>query len=159
MLMGAPKSLTAFAERLKAAGAEILGPTSIYEQLRFRTSKGVGVIYKGKRGETWNPEAIAARDHLATGKGSLAPVRVVGRKVNATRVHALHNRDGADCFFCGKPLDGDHTFEHLVPIAHGGPNHISNLFLAHASCNQEAGHLSAPEKVKMAIAKRLAVQS
>ncbi len=146
-----PKTIKAFEDSLKAAGAEILGPTNPYELLRFRTSKGVGVVYQGKRGETWNAEAIAARDHLQTGKGSLAPVMVKGRRTDKATVTALLQRDGGNCFFCGHDLAGDITVEHLVPIAHGGPNHVSNLFLAHAECNRNAGHMSAPEKVKIAI--------
>ncbi len=153
-----PKTLLAFEASLKAAGAEILGPTNPYEKLRFRTSKGVGVIYTGKRGETWNAEAIAARDHLAEQKGSLAPVRVLGSRPNKSTATALLNRDGPQCFFCGLAFEGDVTVEHLVPRAHGGPNHVSNLYLAHAECNRKAGHLSAPEKVAMAIAQRSAAK-
>lgn len=146
--------LTAFRKRLEEAGAEILAPTNPYEVLRFRTSKGVGVIYKGKRGETWNAEALAARDHLDAKAGSLAPVAVRGRRRDKATVEALLVRDGDACLFCGKALDGDITVEHLVAIAHGGPNHISNLFLAHGACNQAAGHMSAPEKVALAIRSR-----
>lgn len=43
----------------------------------------------------------------------------------------------------------DVSIEHLVPKAHGGPTHLSNLFLAHKSCNAKAGHLSASEKLKI----------
>lgn len=143
--------LSTFEKELKAAGAEVLGPTNPYELLRFKTSHGVGVIYKGKRGETWNAEAVAARDHLANRKGSLAPVALKGRRNNRASVTALLTRDGDNCFFCRKTLDGDITVEHLVALAHGGPNHISNKFLAHAECNNRAGHLSAPEKVQIAI--------
>jgi 5-methylcytosine-specific restriction endonuclease McrA len=145
-----------FTDHLTEAGAEILAPTNPYETLRFRTSYGVGVVYRGKRGETWNPEAIAARDHLNAHKGSLAPVAVKGRRKDRSTVGALMARDGDLCFFCGAPLDGDVTVEHLIAIAHGGPNHISNLFLAHAQCNQAAGHMSAPEKVEMAVRLRVA---
>jgi hypothetical protein len=146
--------LATFKRQIIEAGAELLGPTNPYEVLRFRTSKGVGVIYTGRRGETWNAEALAARDCL--GKGSLAPVKVQGRRRDKSTVTALLERDGQTCFFCGKELAGDLTIEHLVAVAHGGPNHVSNLFLAHASCNQAAGHLSAPEKIAMALALRSA---
>lgn len=149
-----PAALATFEKRLQAAGAEILGPTNPYEVLRFRTSKGVGVVYTGRRGETWNAEALAARDHLDAGKGSLAPVAVRGRRNDKSTVAALLKRDGDACFFCGLDLGGDITVEHLVAVAHGGPNHVSNLFLAHAECNQAAGHLSAPEKVRMAFERR-----
>ena len=149
-----PKALAAFRAELVQAGAELLGPTNPYEVLRFRTRIGVGVIYTGKRGETWNPEAIAAREHIAGQKGSLAPVKVHGRRKSKATYAALFERDGDACFFCGKPLDGDLTVEHLVAVAHGGPSHVSNLFLAHAACNAEAGHMSAPEKIAMAIERR-----
>jgi hypothetical protein len=149
-----PATIDSFKARLRAAGAEILAPTNPYEIVRFRCSKGVGVVYRGKRGETWSREALAAREHLEAGLGSLAPVAVKGRRRDKATVAALLERDGEACFFCGDHLGDDITVEHLVAIAHGGPNHISNLFLAHAACNQRAGHLSAPEKVAMAMRER-----
>ena len=151
-----PKELAAFKARLAQAGAELLGPTNPYEALRFRTRIGVGVVYMGKRGDTWNPEATAAREHLNAGKGSLAPVKVQGRRKSKATVNALLERDGENCFFCGVSLGGDISVEHLVAVAHGGPSHVNNLFLAHVICNQEAGHLSAPEKIALAITKRTA---
>lgn len=98
--------------------------------------------------------AAMATEHIKQGKGRLAPVVVRGRRNDAATVKRLLDRDGTGCFFCGSDLDGDVTVEHLVAIAHGGPNHVSNLFLAHAECNQRAGHLSAPEKIGLAIAQR-----
>lgn len=150
------KGLDAFRVRLKEAGAEILGATNPYELLRFRSSKGVGVIYTGRRGETWNAEARAALEHLDGNLGSLAPVEVQGRRKDKATVAALLDRDGSNCFFCGKPLGQDITVEHLVAVSHGGPNHISNLFLAHFVCNASAGHMSAPEKIAVAIKARCA---
>ncbi|MCB1719740.1 MAG: HNH endonuclease, partial [Candidatus Competibacteraceae bacterium] len=63
------------------------------------------------------------------------------------KVKTLLRRDGGNCFYCREPLGDDITVEHLVCRAHGGPNHISNLVLAHGQCNHAAGHLSAAEKV------------
>ncbi|PTR06400.1 MULTISPECIES: HNH endonuclease [unclassified Novosphingobium] len=143
-----------------AAGGERLAPTNPYEVARFRTLYGVGVIYRNARGkQTWTPEAEMAQDHIKAKKGSLAPVVVVNRAGQAQRRSAvlrILERDGGDCFFCGLPLADDVTLEHLVPIAHGGPNHISNLVCAHAACNLEAGHLSVAEKVALAVCKRTA---
>lgn len=139
--------------RLVAAGAEMLAPTNPYEVMRFRTRYGVGVIYtnaKARRKE--NAEATLALTHLREQLGgfkTLAPVPVVARQKYAGSVKRIMERDGHCCFFCGKRLGDDVTVEHLVAIAHGGPNHISNLFLAHGKCNQAAGHLSAPEKIAM----------
>lgn len=145
-----------FLDVVKAAGGEVLAPTNPYETMRFRTRYGVGVVYTGKRGETWNAEALAAKKHIENGRGNLSPVSIKGRRTDKATAAALLLRDGDECFFCGEPLGGDMTVEHLVAVCHGGPNHISNLFLAHAECNQRAGHLSAPEKVKMAIRMRSA---
>ena len=138
-----------FLARVSEAGGEILSPTNPYEVMRFKTRHGVGVVYQNGRGKrTWNQEAQAVREHFDTQKkGSLAPVAVKGRRKGAGTVNALLARDGDNCFFCRLPLNDDITVEHLVSVAHGGPNHISNLFLAHAECNQKAGHLSAPEKI------------
>ena len=145
-----------FTAALVAAGGELLAPTNPYEIMRFKTRFGVGVVYENGRGvRTWNSEAKQVRDHLASQKGgTLAPVIVRGRRTGKGTVVRLMDRDGAACFFCGVALETDVTIEHLVPVAHGGPNHISNLFLAHADCNQQAGHLSAPEKVAIAICAR-----
>jgi 5-methylcytosine-specific restriction endonuclease McrA len=68
----------------------------------------------------------------------------------------LVERDGAGCFFCGRrvsapdedcPPGYEPSVEHLVAIMHGGPNHISNTYLAHARCNNIAGNVSAVEKI------------
>jgi len=143
-------------------GGERLAATNPWEVARFRTLYGVGVIYRNSRGrQTWTPEAEMARDHLKAQKGRLAPVTVVGR-TNGPRKRAqvlrILQRDGHQCFLCGLPLEADITIEHLVPLAHGGPNHISNLFCAHYECNRDVGHMSAPEKIAIILSRRAASQ-
>jgi hypothetical protein len=49
----------------------------------------------------------------------------------------------------------DESEEHLVSITHGGPQHISNKFLAHRVCNAKAGHMSAPEKIQLHVEAHL----
>lgn len=145
-----PSTNERFLAALAEAGAEVLAPTNPYEVMRFRTRHGTGVVYRNAQcRENWNEAAIAAREHLTQKKGSLAPVKVVGRRKAAGTVNRLRERDGDNCFFCRKPLADEVTIEHLIALAHGGPNHISNLFLAHRECNQRAGHLSAPEKIAL----------
>lgn len=154
------KQMGAFKDKIKALGGEVLAPTNPYEKLRFRTKYGVGVVYTSKGGarETWNAEAILAREHIEKQNGFFGPVKkTTRRRSSRAKILAIAERDGEDCFFCGIPLGDDVTIEHLVPVAHGGPNHISNLFLAHDECNRAAGHLSAPEKVQIAISKRKAL--
>ena len=151
----ASNTLEVFKTRLAEAGAEILAPTNPYEALRFRALYGTGIVWVNKKGkQTWGAEAQMAHDHVKAQKGSLAPVTIINRGPNAKKAPTLLARDGPNCFFCGKPLDNDITVEHLIAIAHGGPNHISNLFLAHAECNQKAGHMSAPEKVALPLENR-----
>ena len=142
-----------FQSALLARGAEVLAPTNEWEIMRFKTRYGVGVVYTTARGaRTWNAAAKQAREHISKqAAGTLAPVTVRGRRNGRGTVNRIIARDGDECFFCRAPLDDDITVEHLVPIAHGGPNHISNLFLAHSACNQMAGHMSAPEKIAVAI--------
>lgn len=150
MAKASPDPHKAFRGLLAAAGAEVLATTNPYEVLRFKTCFGVGVVYcNGKGKETWNREALAAREHIRQRLGSLAPVKKHGRKSSAGTHQALLERDGPDCFFCLEPMGQLKTVEHLVPVAHGGPNHISNKFLACPGCNSGAGHLSAPEKIRI----------
>lgn len=61
----------------------------------------------------------------------------------------LLERDGSDCWFCDRPLNGDVTLEHLQPLALGGNWNETNLALAHRGCNKAAGHLSRIKKEAM----------
>ncbi len=62
----------------------------------------------------------------------------------------IPGRDGNRCFYCPNTIPaGLETIEHLVPAAAGGPNHLANLFLAHRSCNEAAGTVSAVEKIRL----------
>lgn len=56
---------------------------------------------------------------------------------------------GSDCFYCGRDLGEDVTLEHLVPRARGGQNHIANLRLAHAKCNNFVGSMSLEAKARL----------
>jgi 5-methylcytosine-specific restriction endonuclease McrA len=45
------------------------------------------------------------------------------------------------CHICGRPFTqrADITADHIVPVARGGSNDISNLSPAHLSCNSRRG--------------------
>lgn len=125
------------------------------EILRFQTTYGIGIVRRSRMGgePIWDKAAEAAREHLSmTGNGSLAPQR---RGRSGLSMHRegenlqIVLRDGSDCFFCLQPLGEDMTQEHLVPRSRGGPDHLSNKFLAHGKCNHKAGNLSAPEKIRI----------
>ncbi|TWA71863.1 HNH endonuclease [Azospirillum baldaniorum] len=143
------KRLPKFKDFLEARGAEVLAPSNPFELARFTTPQGVGVIYRNGKGQisSWQGGADEAFAAFQTGGSWSVSARKAKGKVRH-QINALLARDGDRCFFCGAPLGDDITVEHLVPAVHGGPNHISNLVLAHAACNQAVGHLSVSEKVR-----------
>ena len=54
---------------------------------------------------------------------------------------ALLIRDGSQCYICGYGPDHEDPLqiEHCRPTALGGTDELTNLRLAHASCNQSKG--------------------
>ena len=58
---------------------------------------------------------------------------------------ATIKRGRPDCHICGKPIDytlpyldpGEFVVDHVVPLARGGADHISNKKAAHRSCNSK----------------------
>jgi len=148
-------------ERLKAwavsEGAEAEALTNPYELLRLRVQGGVAIVWRRDSGkQTWNPLAAKLRQALDSGKGYPPDLRRVEKTEvdfvpgkNRVTHKTLILRDGEGCFFCFEEKEGEMTLEHLVPRAHGGPDHISNKFRACCPCNMRAGHLSAPEKIRI----------
>ncbi len=150
-----------FANWLTDCGAEVLEPTSEWEILRVRTSRGILVVHQNRKGVHSWPQALLeiAKSYESGIKLALAATRR-RRKTSKTwqEYGALARRDGTACFFCGTvvappeapvPSEFACTIEHLVCIAHGGPDHLSNKYLAHRKCNEIAGNLSAPEKIRL----------
>lgn len=136
-------------------GAQILQPTNEWEVLRFKTSRGTSIVYCNARGGiTPTGESLKAWEAFEKSgpwRASPAPKkRIIGRDRTLPIFNALLRRDGVACFYCGEPTtEGDRSLEHLVPRAHGGPDHLSNMVLAHRCCNSKAGHLSVMEKIRM----------
>lgn len=67
-------------------------------------------------------------------------VREKLRKLSA-RIRAITDRDGWDCWLCGRPVNPYSVLrhrasaDHVLPRSMGGGNELSNLRLAHQSCN------------------------
>jgi hypothetical protein len=146
---------------LVECGAIIEPPTNDYEILRVRTCHGVHVAYRKDNGkETW-PAALSILRESARAKKrqSLSPNLKDRIKLRYT-IDAIIERDGCECWFSGEKFfgNGDEriTVEHLCPVSHGGPNHLSNLVIATREWNQKAGNLSVSEKVKLREAARRA---
>lgn len=132
-------------------GAQILQPTNEWEVLRFKSSKGVSIVYRNaKDGLTWTGESADAWNAF-TDNQSWRGIKATKQPKNVdSLLRAVLARDGEDCFYCFKPTtEHNRTLEHLVARTHGGPNHLSNLVLAHRKCNANAGHLSAMEKIRL----------
>lgn len=66
-------------------------------------------------------------------------VRIRASVSEGTR-QRLFLRDGGRCRYCNAPLSQfDFEVDHVVPVAMGGSNRISNLVCACSSCNQRKG--------------------
>lgn len=153
-----PDEIELFKKWLVERGAEVLVPTNPYEIVRFRAAGRAGIVYEKQNGaRTLTGEALGAWADFKSRDGSWKPLRRVKRKAKtAIVVQTILARDGNGCFYCGDPFTEENppTREHLVAVIHDGPNHISNSFLSCETCNVEAGHLSAPEKIRMRDRKR-----
>lgn len=144
------KKLDKFKTWLSGAGAEVLKPTNEWELVRFKSGGATSIIYKNKSGRVaFTGEAETAWRSFESGASWRGGKATERKSKRPPEVATLLERDGPLCFFCQSPMGDDMTVEHLVACTHGGPNHISNKFLAHRDCNARAGHLSAPEKVRI----------
>lgn len=172
-----------FAAWLARNGAEVGTPTNPYEVIRYRAYHGnsrraeTHIVYAKESGLL--TFTGASREHYVqfqTG-AQMYPQEPVGnppggwmrpdggpfRKDSQPRASAqdkrrqrLIDRDGSDCWFCGRPLGDDITFEHLVSKSDGGFNKLANLALAHAACNKRAGNLPLVKKIALRAEMRAA---
>ena len=60
----------------------------------------------------------------------------------AERMHAVLERDGDTCIWCGRAFGAlvPPTTEHVVPRVKGGPSWLENEVAACRRCNAERGH-------------------
>ncbi len=147
--MPTSRKIAGISRWLKQRGADVLLPTNEWEVLRWKANDVTSVIYRNKKGQhTYTGDAQMAVDAWR-GHGTYEIIRGPRRKLTGMQ-KALLDRDGPDCFFCALALtDEDCTIEHLIPLSAGGPNHSSNLVLAHGACNVKAGSMSVAEKVRL----------
>jgi hypothetical protein len=149
-LMGLPKRVDTFNAWLTARGAEVLLPTSQWEVTRWRANGQTHVVYVNKRGYLNMSDDVKKAVFAFLGHQSwFAGVATKRKPTKDVEIRALLKRDGDECFLCGLAMGEDCTVEHLVSLAHGGPNHIANKALAHERCNGLMGHLSLMEKIRL----------
>lgn len=143
--------MTAFRDWLSGCGAQVLEPTNDWELVRFKAGDETSIIYRNKVGGVrYTGLAEPAWRAFSRGLAWRAKPPTIRKKRMSPMVRTIRARDGDLCFYCQRQVGADsESVEHLVAVTHGGPNHISNLFLAHKDCNAQAGHLSAPEKIRL----------
>lgn len=67
-------------------------------------------------------------------------------------IETLAQRDGWNCAICRKAMTlRTATFDHIIPLSHGGPFLEWNLQLAHKSCNSRRGAARIPGQPRLAI--------
>lgn len=132
---------------LKNSGAEILEPTNPYEVVRFRTKHGVSVMYEGKKGYSFTGEAKEAYEAMK--KKNVWSSTPQGHRKRKKVTALILERDGVDCFYCGKETDDQtRSLEHILSVADGGNNDPANLAIACKSCNLAVGNMPIIEKIK-----------
>lgn len=162
-----------FAAWLAQNGAEVASPTNPYELIRYRAyeaKKGkatVNVVYRKENGLiTFTANSRKHYQLFLDGKTLEARALPQSLKVKGSghapakgeiRRARLMERDGTDCWFCGRPMGGDVTIEHLVARSKGGVNHLDNYALAHQKCNAAAADKSLVEKIALRTAMRAEV--
>ena len=156
------KMLRRFSDWLFAHGSEVLATTNDYEVIRFTTQLGIAVLYRNKDGEITkgiNGAQDAFNAFLDQGMwegGGKRERRPRNARERNLLIRSIAERDGWVCMYCGRVLTPETaTVEHIVPLAGNGLDSLRNLTLACASCNNEAGHLSARQKLDLAMRRRL----
>lgn len=67
-------------------------------------------------------------------------VRMRANPVEHFDMLAVAVRDNWRCHICGKKVTRKTlSFDHLIPVVHGGPHTMSNLAVAHRRCNSRRG--------------------
>lgn len=151
------KTIEQFTRWLSERGAEVLAPTNEWELVRFRGGGVTSIIYNSKTGSmTFTGQARVAYDAFSKNDPDYRIQPGTYRKRHGSdrrkvERKTLIERDGNACFYCGDHFTDTKppTREHLISLTHSGPDRLENLFLACQPCNIRAGHLSAPEKIKL----------
>lgn len=160
----AQMNVSGFIHYLAESGAQIGVPSNTYEVVRYRsypdgaTKMMTSIVYRKENGQiTWTGASFKHYqrflDNLPMQPRVVSVEIPKDRKAKEPKGEvkraALLERDGSDCWFCGKPLGEDITIEHLVPRSKGGVNHLDNYVLAHQSCNLEAANKPLVDKIAL----------
>ena len=94
------------------------------------------IAKRGRRYRQANPEKLKIHKH-----NRRARVKGNGGTYTIKERNALFDKQNGICPYCGKPLyaklNDPVSIDHKIPIVRGGTNDISNIALAHTSCNKK----------------------
>lgn len=89
---------------------------------------------KVKEWQLANPEKVREIMRLARGKRR---AKIKGSSVGKIDFAAVIERGNGACGICGKPITGRFDYDHIIPIAAGGPHITDNMQIAHGTCNRK----------------------
>ena len=94
--------------------------------------------------DTESPVDIATRSFKHTMRDRFTRKSRHGRgHISRATRHEVYKRDGFTCQFCQRPFArADLTIDHLVPLARGGLDEVTNYVTCCQPCNQRKSHLS-----------------
>lgn len=94
----------------------------------------------------YEPRPATPREYALVNKSF--PYKGKLSRLASKRIERIVKRDGSLCHLCGEPVNLDievgpwrPTSDHVIPRSMGGGNELSNLRLAHASCNNKRGNI------------------
>lgn len=88
--------------------------------------------YKAYLKAYWQKNPDKAREYSARRR---AFKKMSGGSFTADDVSEIRILQKGKCAICRKPLNGDESIDHIVPLVKGGTNDRKNLQLVHKSCN------------------------
>ncbi|MEW1867031.1 HNH endonuclease signature motif containing protein [Streptomyces caelestis] len=65
--------------------------------------------------------------------------RRTGGRIERVDFRQIVAKSNGRCGICGDDLNGAESVDHIFPLAHGGDHTLSNVQLAHPSCNTAKG--------------------
>lgn len=147
-----------FTDWLTEGGVVIEQPLA-YNVIRYKWEGATHIVYHNEKGTLKFTGDSAEHYRAMLMDQPLTVVRVNRMKSSRrkTTLEKLRERDGDRCFYCRDPMSFGApllvpelaaTVEHLHPVSKGGDNQLSNLVLAHQSCNQLVGDEDLITKLK-----------
>jgi 5-methylcytosine-specific restriction endonuclease McrA len=107
--------------------------------------------YMSEKNRRWSRENKLRRNEARRRRQA----KILGSTVEKVDYSAILKRDNSICHICGKKVrKNELSFDHLIPIALGGPHVINNIRVAHRSCNCRRGPGRLPAQLLLDIKEK-----